>query len=139
MRDTLTQQAKQFGKCKLTLKVRQVKPRDRDIRDPCTCATRYLPHLAMTPWHSRPRGGVHRRHVCALGQREGPPVCVFTVQDSPSSLAEGRSVSRCSDDSDCSSAGNSLLVPGTSGPVPRRSYPTAPRRSATADSGRHFV
>ena len=88
---------------------------------------------------SGPQGEVHRRHVCALRQGKGPPVHVSSVQDGPSSPAEGRSVSRCSDDSDRSSAGNSYLVPGTSGPVPRRSHPAARRRSATADSGRHSV
>ena len=46
MRDTLTQQTKQFGRRKFTLRVRQVKSWDRDIRDPRTCATRYLLHLA---------------------------------------------------------------------------------------------
>ena len=43
MHDTLTQQTKQFGRHKFTLRVRQVKSWDRDIQDPRTCATRYLP------------------------------------------------------------------------------------------------
>ena len=85
------------------------------------------------------QGGVHGRHVSSMRQREGPPVRISAVQGGPLSPAEGRSVSRCSDDSDCSSAGNSFLVPGTSGPVPRRSHPAARRRSATADSGRRSV
>ena len=72
---------------------------------------------------SGPQGRFHGRHVGSLGQREGPPVRFSTVQDGPSSPAEGRSVSRCSDDSDHSSAGNSFLVPGTFGPVPRRFHP----------------
>ena len=78
---------------------------------------------------SGPQGGVHGHHVGSLGQREGSPVRISAIQDGPSSPAEGRSVSRCSDDSDPSSAGNSFLVPGTSGPVPRRSLPTARWRS----------
>ena len=85
---------------------------------------------------SGPQGGVHGRHVGSLGQWEGSPVRFFTIQDGPSSPAEGRLVSRCSDDSDRSAAGNSFLVPGTSGSVPRRSHPAVRRRSTTADSGR---
>ena len=85
------------------------------------------------------QGGVHGRHVGSLGQREGPPVRISTIQDGLSSPVKGRSVSRCSDDSDRSSAGNSFMVPGTSGPVPRRSHPAAHQRSATADSGRRSV
>ena len=82
---------------------------------------------------SGPQGGVQGHHVGSLGQREGPPVRVSTVQDGPSSPAKSRSICRCSDDSDRSSAGNRFLVPGNSGPVPRRSHPAAGRRSATAD------
>ena len=37
---------------------------------------------------SGPQGRVDGRHVKALGQREGPPVCVPTIQDGPSSSAE---------------------------------------------------
>ena len=36
---------------------------------------------------SGPQGRVHGCHVCALGQREEPPVCVSAVQDGPSSPA----------------------------------------------------
>ena len=84
---------------------------------------------------SGPQGGVHGRHVSAVGQWDGPPVHLSTIQDGPSSPAEGRSVSRCSDDSDRSTAGNSFLVPGTSGTFPRRSHPAVRRRSSFADSG----
>ena len=52
-------------------------------------------------------------------------------------VPQGRSVSRCSDDSECSSSGNSFLVPGTSGTVPRRSHPTVRGGSTSADSGHH--
>ena len=79
---------------------------------------------------SGPQGRVHRRHVSTLGQWEGPTVCLSTIQD-------GRSASRCSDDSDRSSAGNSFLVPGTSGTVPRRAHPAVRQGSAAADSGCH--
>ena len=79
---------------------------------------------------SRPQGWVHGHHVSALGPREGPPVCVSAIQDGPSSSAEGRSVSRCSVDSDRSSAGNSFMVPGTAWTFPRRSHPAVRRGSA---------
>ena len=49
--------------------------------------------------------------------------------------AEGRSVTRCSDHLDHSTATNSFLVPGTSGTVPRRSHPAVRRGSTFADSG----
>ena len=39
---------------------------------------------------SEPQGGVHGSHVSALGQREGPPVCLSAIQDGPSGPAEGR-------------------------------------------------
>ena len=83
---------------------------------------------------SGPHGWVHGRHVSALGPREGPPVCLSAIQDGPSSSAEGPSVSRCSVDSDHSSAGNSFMVPRASGTVPRRSHPAVRRGSTAADS-----
>ena len=92
------------------------------------------------PFRASPgRGALHRPYSDSRKKSEGPPVRIPAVQDGPSSSAEGRSVSRCSDDSDYSSAGNSFLVPETSGSVPRRIHPTVHRRSATADSRRHSV
>ena len=86
-----------------------------DVRQQMTCQV----CIAI----SGPHGGVHGCLVSSLGQREGSPVRLSTVQDGPSSPAEDRSISRCSDGSGRSSAGNSFLVPGTSGSVPRRSHP----------------
>ena len=85
---------------------------------------------------SGPQGRVHGHHVSALGPREGPPVCLSAIQDGPSSIAEDRSVSRCSADSDGSSAGNIFMVPGVAGSVPRRSHPAVRRVSTAADSRR---
>ena len=85
---------------------------------------------------SGPQGPVHGRHVIALGPQEGPPVCLSAIQDGPSSTAEDRSVSRCSVDSDCSSAGNSLIFTGVAGSVTRRSHPAVSRGATTADSRR---
>ena len=53
---------------------------------------------------SVPQGRVDGRHVNALGQRKGPPVCVPAIQDGPSSSAEDRSVTRSQGDSDRSTA-----------------------------------
>ena len=53
---------------------------------------------------SGPQGPVDGCHVRALGQGEGPPVCVPAIQDGPSSSAEDRSVTRRQGDSDRSTA-----------------------------------
>ena len=85
---------------------------------------------------SEPQGRVHGRHVSALGQREGPPVCIPPIQDGPSSAAEDRSVARSQGDSDRSTAGDSFMVSGVDGSVPRRSHPAVHRGSAAANSRR---
>ena len=80
---------------------------------------------------------VQGRHVGSLGQRGGLLYAFPMFKMVPQVLQ--RSIPRCSDDSDCSSAGNSFLVPGTSATVPRRFHPIVCRRSTTADSGRRPV
>ena len=77
-----------------------------------------------------------RCHVHALGQREGPLLCVPTIQDGPSSSAEDRSVTRSQGDFDRSTATDSVVVSGVDGSVPRRSDPAVHRRSRPADSRR---
>ena len=85
---------------------------------------------------SGPQGRVDRRHVNALGQREGPPVCVPAIQDGPSSSAEDRSVTRSQGDSDRSTATGGVMISGVDGSVPRRSDPAVCRGSRAADSRR---
>ena len=70
---------------------------------------------------SGPQGGVDRCHVHALGQGEGPSVCVPAFQDGPASTAEDRSVTRSRGDFDRSTATGSIMVPRANGPIPRRS------------------
>ena len=53
---------------------------------------------------SGPQGGVHGRHVGALGQWEGPPVYIPAIQDGPSST-------RGQGDYDRFTAGDSFMVP----------------------------
>ena len=85
---------------------------------------------------SGPQGRVDGRHVSALGQREGPPVCFPTIQEGHSSTAEDCSVTRSQGDSDRSTATGSFMVSGVDGSVPRRSNPAVRRGSNTADSRR---
>ena len=85
---------------------------------------------------SGPQGRVDRRHVSALGQREGPPVCFPAIQDGPTRTAEDRSVTRSQGDFDRSTATGSFMVSGVDGSVPRRSNPAVCRGSNTADSRR---
>ena len=73
---------------------------------------------------SGPQGRVHGRHVSALGQREGPPVCLPAIQDGSSSAAEDCSVTRSQGDFDRSTAGDSFMVSGVDGSVTRRSHLT---------------
>ena len=82
---------------------------------------------------SGPQGRVVGRHVSALGQREGPPVCFPAIQDGPSSSAEDRSVTRSQGDSDRSTATGSFMVSGVDGSVPRRSNPAVRRGSNTVE------
>ena len=86
---------------------------------------------------SGPQGSVEGRHVSALGQREGLPVCYPAIQDGPSSSAEDRSVNRSQGVSDRSTATGSFMVSGVDGCVPRRSDPAVRWGSRAADS-RHF-
>ena len=83
---------------------------------------------------SGPQGGVDRCHVHALGQGEGPSVCLPAIQDGPSSTAEDRSVTRSRGDFDRSTATGSIMVPRVDGPIPRRSDPAVRRRSRPADA-----
>ena len=76
-------------------------------------------------------------HVGALGQREGPPVCVPAIQDGPSSSAEDRSVTRRQGDSDRSTATGSVMVSAVDGSGIGRSNPAVRLGSRSADS-RHF-
>ena len=85
---------------------------------------------------SGPQGRVDRCHVHALGQGEGPSVCIPAIQDGPSSTAEDRWVTRGEDDFDRSTATDSIVVPRVDGPLPRRSDPTVRRRSRPADKRR---
>ena len=85
---------------------------------------------------SGPQGRVDGCHVCALGQREGPPVCVPAIQDGPSSSAKDRSVTRRQGDSDRSTATGSFVVSGVDGSDTGRSNPAVHRGSRSADSRR---
>ena len=85
---------------------------------------------------SGPQGRVDGRHVCALGQWEGPPVCFPAIQDGPSSSAEDHSVTRHQGDSDRSTATGSVMVSRVDGSVPRGSNPAVCRGSRSADSRR---
>ena len=67
---------------------------------------------------SGPQGRVDGHHVHPLGQWEGPPVCFHAIQVGPSGPAEDLPVSRHSNDTDSSAAGNSFLVSRASGAVP---------------------
>ena len=75
-------------------------------------------------------------HVGALGQREGPPVCVPAIQDGPLSSAEDRSVTRRQGDSDRSTATGSFMVSGVDGSGTGRSNPAVRRGSRPVDSRR---
>ena len=88
---------------------------------------------------SGPQGRVDRCDVHYLGQREGPPVCVPTIQVGPTGAAEDLPVSRSTDDIGSSQARNSFLVSRTSGTVAKKSNPTVRRRSAAAHPRRHSV
>ena len=69
---------------------------------------------------SGPQGGVDRCHVHALGQGEGPLVCLPAIQDGPASSAEDRSITRTAGDTDRSTATGSIMVSRADGPNPRR-------------------
>ena len=83
-----------------------------------------------------PQSRVDGCHVGALGQQEGPPVCVPAIQDGPSSSAEERLVIRRQGDSDCSTATGSVMVSGVDGSDTGRSNPAVHRGSRSADSRR---
>ena len=85
---------------------------------------------------SGPQIGVDRCHVHALGQGEGPSVCVPAIQDGPASTAEDRSVTRSGGDFDRSTATGSIMVPRGDGHIPRRSDPAVRRRSRPTDTRR---
>ena len=85
---------------------------------------------------SGPQGGVDRCHVHALGQGEWPSVRLPAIQDSPSSSAEDRSITRSAGDTDRSTATGSIMVPRADGPIPRRTVSAVPRRSRPADTRR---
>ena len=80
---------------------------------------------------SGPQGGVDRCQVHALGQGEGPLVCLLASQDgSPSSITSGAG------DTDRSTAAGSIMVPRADGPIPRRPGSAVRRRSRPADTRR---
>ena len=85
---------------------------------------------------SGPQGRVDGRHVSALGQQEGPPVCFPTIEDGRSSSAEDRSVTRNQGDSDRSTATGNFLVSWVDGSGTGRSNHALRRGSNTADSRR---
>ena len=83
---------------------------------------------------SGPQGGVDRYHVHALGQEEGPLVCLPAIQDGPASSAEDRSITRTAGDTDRSTATGSIMVSRADGPNPRRPGSPVRGRSRPADT-----
>ena len=69
---------------------------------------------------SGPQGGVDRCHVHALGQGEGPLVCLPAIQDGSASSADDCSITRTAGDTDRSTATDSIMVSRADGPNPRR-------------------
>ena len=88
---------------------------------------------------SGPQGGVDRCHVHALGQGEGPLVCLPAIQDGPASSAEDCSFTRSAGDADRSTATGSIMVSRADGPSPRRPGSPVRGRSRPADTRRVHV
>ena len=82
------------------------------------------------------QGGMDRCHVSALGQQEGPIVCVPAIQNGPSSSAEDRSITRNQGDPDRSTTTGSVVVSRVYRSVTRRSNPAVRPGSRSADSRR---
>ena len=82
------------------------------------------------------QGGVDRCHVHALGQGEGPLVCLPAIQDGPASSAEDRSITRTAGDTDRSTATGSIMVSRADGPNPRRPGSPVRGRSRPAHTRR---
>ena len=85
---------------------------------------------------SGPQGGVDRCHVHALGQGEGPLVCLPAIQDGSASSAEDRSITRTAGDTDRSTATGSIMVSRAYGPNPRRPGSPVRGRSRPAHTRR---
>ena len=85
---------------------------------------------------SGPQGGVDRCHVHALGQGEGPLVCLPAIQDGSASSAEDRSITRTAGDTDRSTATGSIMVSRADEPNPRRPGPLVRGRSRPAHTRR---
>ena len=85
---------------------------------------------------SGPQGGVDRCHVHALGQGEGPLVCLPAIQDGSTSSAEDRSITRTAGDTDRSTATGSIMVSRADGPNPRRPGSPVRGRSRPAHTRR---
>ena len=85
---------------------------------------------------SGPQGGVDRCHVHALGQGEGPLVCLPAIQDGPASSADDRSITRTAGDTDRSTATGSIMVSRADGPNPRRPGSPVRGRSRPAHTRR---
>ena len=85
---------------------------------------------------SGPQGRVDRCHVHALGQWDGPSVCIPAIQDGPSSTAEDRSVTRGEGYFYRTAMTGRIVVPTVDGPLPRRWDPAVRRRSRPADTRR---
>ena len=85
---------------------------------------------------SGPQGIVDRCHVHALGQGEGPSVCLPAIQDGPTSSAEDRSITRSAGGTDRSTTTGSIMVPRADGPIPRRPDSSVRGRSRPADTRR---
>ena len=85
---------------------------------------------------SGPQGGVDRCHVHALGQGEGPLVCLPAIQDGSASSAEDRSITRTAGDTDRSTATGSIMVSRADGPNPRRPGSPVRGRSRPAHTRR---
>ena len=85
---------------------------------------------------SGPQGRVDKCHVHALGQWDGPSVCIPAIQDGPSSTAEDRSVTRGEGYFYRTAMTGRILVPTVDGPLPRRSDPAVHGRSRPTDTRR---
>ena len=85
---------------------------------------------------SGPQGGVDRCHVHALGQGEGPLVCLPAIQDGSASSAEDRSITRTAGDTDRSTATGSIMVSRADEPNPRRPGSPVRGRSRPAHTRR---
>ena len=85
---------------------------------------------------SGPQGGVDRCHGHALGQGEGPLVCLPAIQDGPASSAEDRSITSTAGDTDHSTATGSIMVSRADGPNPRRPGSPVRGRSRPAHTRR---